>query len=57
MAFSAMIALVRQKDKLQGAAARERALSMVVPGVTLQPNGIFAVTLAQESGCAYVAAS
>jgi hypothetical protein len=57
MAFSAMIALVRQKDKLAGGAAREKALSMMLPGVMLQPNGIFAVTMAQQAGCAYVYAS
>lgn len=57
MAFSAMIALVRQKDKLAGGAAREKALSMMLPGVMLQPNGIFAVTMAQHAGCAYVYAS
>jgi hypothetical protein len=57
MAFSGMIALVRQKDKLAGAAAREKALSMMLPGVMLQPNGIFAVTMAQHAGAAFVAAS
>lgn len=57
MAFSAMVALVREVDKLQGSAAREKAMSMIVPGVMLQPNGIFAVTYAQHHGCAYVAAS
>lgn len=57
MAFSAMVALVREVDQLQGSAAREKAMSMIVPGVQLQPNGIFAVTWAQQHGCAYVAAS
>ena len=57
MAFSAMVALVREVDKLQGSAAREKAMSMIVPGVMLQPNGIFAVTYAQHHGCGYVAAS
>lgn len=57
MAFSAMTALVRKKDKLDGSAAREKALSMMLPGVQLQPNGIFAVTMAQQAGCAFVAAS
>jgi hypothetical protein len=57
MAFSAMTALVRKKDKLENAAARERALSMMLPGVQLQPNGIFAVTMAQQHGCVFVSAS
>jgi hypothetical protein len=57
MAFSDMTAMVRKKDKLAAAAAREKALSMMLPGVMLQPNGIFAVTMAQYAGCAFVAAS
>lgn len=57
MAFSGMIALVTKHDKLKGAEARTKALSMMVPGVILQPNGIFGVTLAQQNGCAFVAAS
>ncbi len=57
MAFSGMVAIVSKKDKLKGAEAREKALSMMVPGVLLQPNGIFPVTMAQHHGCAFVAAS
>ncbi len=57
MAFGQMVSIVRRQDKLDGAAARTRALAMMVPGVILQPNGIFGVTLAQEVGCAFVAAS
>jgi hypothetical protein len=57
MAFSSMVALVNRKDKLQGAEARAKALSMMLPGVILQPNGIFGLTLAQHNGCAFVAAS
>jgi len=29
----------------------------LVPGVMIQPSGIFAVIRAQEAGCAYVRAS
>lgn len=57
MAFSSMVAIVREKDKLDGAEARAKALSMMVPGAQLQPNGILAVILAQHHGCAFVAAS
>lgn len=39
------------------AAARARAKEMLIPGVILQPNGIFAALRAQEAGCAYVMAS
>ncbi len=57
MAFSSMIALVNRKDKIQGGEARAKAMSMMLPGVILQPNGIFGVTLAQQHGCAFVSAS
>jgi hypothetical protein len=57
MAFSAMTALVRKHDNVPNAEAREKALSMMLPGVKLQPNGIFAVTMAQQHGCVFVAAS
>jgi hypothetical protein len=57
MAFSSMTALVRKQDKLPGAEARAKAMSMMLPGVIMQPNGIFGLTLAQDQGCAFVAAS
>ncbi len=56
-AFSGMVSLVAQKDKLKFPEARAKALTMLVPGVMLQPNGIFGVALAQHHGCAFVAAS
>ena len=37
--------------------AREMALRHVVPGVLLQPSGVFAVLRAQEAGCQYLMAS
>ncbi|MBL0171980.1 MAG: hypothetical protein IPP90_14910 [Gemmatimonadaceae bacterium] len=57
LAFAGMVAMVAKKDKLKNPEARAKALSMIVPGVILQPNGIFGVTLAQHNGCAFVAAS
>jgi hypothetical protein len=56
-AFGGMVALVAKKDKLPFPEARTKALTMLVPGVILQPNGIFGVALAQHHGCAFVAAS
>ncbi len=56
-AFGGMVSLVAKKEKLTFGEARTQALTMVVPGVILQPNGIFGVTMAQHNGCAYVAAS
>ncbi len=56
-AFGGMVAMVAKKEKLKFPEARARALTMVVPGVILQPNGIFGVTLAQHHGCVFVAAA
>ena len=56
-AFGDMVALVAKKEKLKFPEARTRALTMIVPGVILQPNGIFGVTMAQHHGCVFVAAS
>jgi intracellular sulfur oxidation DsrE/DsrF family protein len=33
------------------------ALKHLLPGVTLQPSGVFAVLRAQEAGCQYLLAS
>jgi hypothetical protein len=57
MAFAGMTSLVMKREKLSMADARAKAMSMVVPGVIMQPNGIFGVTLAQHHGCVFVAAS
>jgi hypothetical protein len=56
-AFSQMVGMVRTKDKLPAAEARQKAISLMVPGVILQPNGIFAALRAQEAGCHYVLGS
>lgn len=57
MAFAQMVSLVAKADKLPMPEARTKALAMMIPGVILQPNGIFGVTLAQHHGCAYVMAT
>jgi hypothetical protein len=56
-AFGGIVSTVREKDNLDQAAARTKALSLMVPGVILQPNGIFAALRAQEAGCKYILAS
>lgn len=53
-AFGGMVAMVAKEEKLKFPEAREKALTMMVPGVILQPNGIFGVTMAQHNGCAFV---
>jgi len=57
LAFGGMVSTVAKEEKLKFPEAREKALTMMVPGVILQPNGIFGVTLAQQNGCAFVQAT
>lgn len=56
-AFGRIVGTIQKAEKLEAAAARTRALELMIPGVVLQPNGIFAVLRAQEAGCKYVMAS
>ena len=49
--------LIVEHDKVSNEEAMEQVRKMVVPGVVLQPSGIFAVVLAQDNGCRFVQAS
>lgn len=57
LAFGGMVSMIAKEEKLNMSDARQKALTMMVPGVILQPNGIFGVTLAQHSGCVFVSAT
>jgi hypothetical protein len=57
LAFQECIGRVQEGDKVDAAEAERRAKAMLVPGVILQPSGVFAAQLAQDSGCRYVRAS
>ncbi len=57
LALQDMVDLVKAADKSSDEAARKIALDALVPGVILQPSGVFAVIRAQEAGCAYIKAS
>ena len=58
LAFDDMIQLVTKKDGGAPEAARKTALAGLVPGVILQPSGVFAALHAQEAaGCKYLRAS
>jgi hypothetical protein len=46
-----------QKLGITADEARKRAIAAFVPGVILQPSGVFACVRAQEEGCQYVRAS
>jgi hypothetical protein len=56
LAFGGIVSLVAKKDKLKTPEARAKALTYLVPGVILQPSGIFASVMACEAGCAFVQA-
>lgn len=56
LAFRSVVSAVQEKDKLSPAEARTKAMSMLVPGVILQPSGIFANVMAEEAGCTFVQA-
>lgn len=57
LAFDDMIKLVTKKDGGSPEAARKTALAGIVPGVILQPSGVFAALHAQDLGCKYLRAS
>jgi hypothetical protein len=52
-----IVPIVMEKDKLGHDEARKHALTMLMPGVILQPSGVFAVVHAQEAGAQYVGLS
>jgi hypothetical protein len=53
-AFWGLTQRVMNRDKLGEAEAKEKALSFLVPGVTLVPSGFMALAAAQEKGCSFV---
>jgi hypothetical protein len=57
LAFADVVTQYQERGKLSREDARKEALQHLLPGVILQPSGIFAVLRAQEAGCDYVMAS
>lgn len=58
VAFGQVISAVRKKDSsLSRDDADKAARAYLIPGVILQPSGVFAVLRAQEAGCKYILAS
>jgi len=57
LAFDLIVSEVGKEEKLEGPAARTRALTYLLPGVILQPSGVFGVLRAQAAGCSYILAS
>jgi hypothetical protein len=57
-AFSAAVELVKKVDKgVTDEEAEKKAKTFLLPGVILQPSGVFATLRAQEAGCHYILAS
>lgn len=56
-AFGQVVGKIQKEQKLERPAARARALELMIPGIILQPNGIFGALRAQEAGCKYIMAS
>lgn len=52
-----ILPIIMEKDKLSHDDARKLAISMLVPGVILQPSGVFGIVHAQEAGAHYVGLS
>ena len=58
LAFSeSVIGKFKADGKLSDDEARKQALAHLVPGIILQPSGVFAVLRAQQAGCSYLFAS
>jgi hypothetical protein len=57
LALQDCIDLIKSTDKVSDDVARKQAIGHLVPGVILQPSGVFAATLAQGAGAAYLKAS
>jgi hypothetical protein len=57
MAFRSVVSRFQKKDKLEAADAATVAREHIVPGIIMQPSGVFAALRAQELGCNYVLGS
>jgi hypothetical protein len=57
LALRRAVSIVAKADRVSPDAARATVLAHLVPGVVVMPNGIFAVTRAQEAGCRYIRAT
>jgi hypothetical protein len=57
LAFADCVELVKSKENLSAEEARKQAIAGIIPGVVLQPSGVFGVIRAQEAGATYIRAS
>lgn len=57
LAFGDVVGRYMESEKLKRDEARKKALEQLIPGVILQPSGVFAALRAQQGGCGYIIAS
>lgn len=57
LALQDMVGIIQSTDKVSEAVAKEQAKNWLVPGVILQPSGVFAVLRAQQAQALYIRAS
>lgn len=57
LALEDCVQMVRTKDSVSAEEARRIAIAHMIPGVILQPSGVFAAVRAQEAGAVYVKSS
>ena len=57
LAFNDVIGTIEKADNVSTEEARKRGMAMMVPGVIMQPSGVFAALYAQEFGAKYFRAS
>lgn len=57
LALQDIIEAIQKRDNATAEDARKQAIAMMVPGVILQPSGVFAALHAQDAGCKYLRAS
>lgn len=57
LALQDMVQLIQARDKVSAEVARKQAIDWMIPGIILQPSGVFAVLLAQQSDALYIRAS
>lgn len=57
LALQDMAGIIQEHDKVSAEEAGKQALNWMIPGVILQPSGVFAALLAQQEGALYIRAS
>jgi hypothetical protein len=57
LALQDLVGLIQSTDKISPETATAQARAWLVPGVILQPSGVFAVFRAQEAGALYIRAT